>query len=132
MSRRDFLVVGLDLPVDFCGVSPVVANGGLDQADRYLQVTCCLGRVAAVVLDDRDDLPHVLPRTEQPRAAARWPVSEPDHRMFVHPQAFLDVALRQGSRRKMSSFGARAKATEGGLGQAKAQGLAHVAHRSAL
>jgi hypothetical protein len=53
------LLIGLDPLVDFVPVGAVIADGGLDQAERDLKIARRLGGVAIVVADGRDDFPDV-------------------------------------------------------------------------
>ena len=59
MGLGCLLFIGLDPLIDFDPVSAVVADGGLDEAERDLEVACCLGGVAVVVAYGRDDFPDV-------------------------------------------------------------------------
>jgi hypothetical protein len=51
--------------------------------------------------------------------------------MLVHPQAFLDVTLREGARWYTRSAGSGAESLDGLRGETEAEGLAHVSQRSA-
>ena len=68
-----------------------------------------------------------------PSSRARRPgraVSEPDQGVLIHPQAFLDVALRESPGRQVNTPGAGAQAADRGVIQADAQRLTHVVHGS--
>src|SRR5581483_10433625 len=81
------LLIGLDPLVDLVPVGAVVADGGLDEAERDLQIARRLGGVAPVVAYRRDDLPDVLARPCEPGPPSGGPVGEPDERVVIHPQA---------------------------------------------
>ena len=98
MGLGGLLLISLDPLIDFLPVSAVVADGGLDEAERDLKVAGRLGGVALVVAYDRDDFPDVFAGSHEPGPSACWPVGEPDERMLVHPQALFHVPLRQGAR----------------------------------
>lgn len=84
-----------------------------------------------VVADDRDHFPDVFAGADQSRAATGGSVGEADQRMFIHPKAFLDVALREGPRRQVHPPGPRAQAGDGRVRKANAQRLTYVVQRSA-
>jgi hypothetical protein len=58
MGFSCLLLIGLDPLIDFVPLSAVVADGGLYEAERDLEVACCLGGVAIVVTYGRDDFPR--------------------------------------------------------------------------
>ena len=59
MGFGSLLLIGVDPLIDFLPVGAVVADGGLDEAERDLEVACGPGG-AVVVADGRDDFPDVL------------------------------------------------------------------------
>lgn len=69
MSFLSLPLVQLDQLVDLGRVGAVVGDGGLDQAQRDLQVPGRFGRVPVIVADDGDDLPDVLAGADQAGAA---------------------------------------------------------------
>src|SRR5260370_6824688 len=128
MGLGGFLLIEVDPLVDLVWVGAVVGDGGLNQAKRYLQITCRLGSVSAVVADGRDYLPHVLPGPHKPGAATRRAFGKPDEWMFVHAQSFFDIALRQGAWRQVHAPGAGPEALDGRLTQGGANRVTHVTH----
>jgi hypothetical protein len=99
MSFCCFLLVDLDPLVDLCLVLAVVGDGGLHEPEADLEVGGGGGEIAVVVTHGRDGFPHVESVADQSGAAAGGVVGEADEGVLVHPQAFLDVALREGARR---------------------------------
>ena len=128
MGFSCLLLIGLDPLIDFVPVSAVVADGGLYEAERDLEVSCCLGGVAIVVAYGSDDFPDVFARSHQPGSPARWTIGEPDERVLIHPQAFFHVPLCQGARGQVHALCVPAKTRDRGITQADAQRMAHVVH----
>jgi hypothetical protein len=122
------LLIGLYPLVDFVPVGAVVADGGLDQAERDLEVACGLGGVAIVVAYGRDDFPDVFAGSDEPGAPACRSVGEPDERVLVHPQALFHVPLRQGARGQVRALRVSAETRDRGIVQADAQRMIDVIH----
>jgi hypothetical protein len=108
-----FLAMALVLAV-FIGptlaISWVIPSAQISFTAGVMQAFNSLFTHFGVVAHDRDHLPDVFAGPEQPGAAARRAVSEPDQRMLIHTQALLDVPLREGPRRQVDTPGAGAQA----------------------
>ena len=126
------LLIGLDPLIDLVPVGAVVADGGLDEAERHLKVACRLGGVTVVVAYGRDDLPYVFAGSCQPGASACWSVGKPDERMLIHPQSLFHVTLCQGAGGQVQALRVPAKTRDRGIVQADAQRMTHVVHCSTV
>lgn len=84
--------------IDFFFVCGVVADRGLYLCPCQAQPPGCLidGLLPAGldIANDSDDLPHVWALADR-CSTSRWPGSEEDPRMRLHPEPFLDQALDQ-------------------------------------
>ena len=90
--------VELDPVVDLIPIRAVVRDCSLDQAERDPEVFGRVPLIAVAAPDDRNRLPDIEPGALEPRATAGWPVNEPDQRMVVCSQPFLDVTLGKRAR----------------------------------
>jgi len=124
------LLIGLDPLIDLVPVGAVVADGGLYEAERNLEIACRLSGVTTVVAYGYDDLPHVLAGSHQPGASACWSVGEPDERMLIHPQPLFHIPLCQGARGQVHALRVSAETGDRGIVQTNAQGMIHVVHCS--
>src|SRR5258708_673286 len=131
MGRLALPRVELDPLVDLVPTRAVVGHCRLNQAERDSEV---LGRgslIAVVVADDRNDLPDIEARALEPRAAASRTVDEPDQRMLVCSEPFLDVALSERAWRDAAAARLGAEPVERRVRNAETEGLGHVAQCSA-
>jgi hypothetical protein len=62
----------------------------------------------------------------------RLAIGEADKRVLIHPQAFLDIPLREGARREVCALGALAQTGDSRVVQAYAQRVIHVVHCGAV
>jgi hypothetical protein len=148
-AERDDLWIGQRLPfvafLDRDRIVPAGAEFGRDEwrehlveqlqrlsAERDLEILGRLSLVAVVVADGRDGLPNVEPGSLEPRAAAGGAVHEPNQRVLVGSEPFLDVALSERAQRDAATTRSGAEPVERCVGQAQTEWLSHVALCSAL
>ncbi len=130
MCSGGFLFIEIDPLVDFICVCAVIGDRSLNKAKWHLQITCRLGSVSAVIADNRDHFPYVLPSSHKPGAPASGALRKTNKRMLIHPQSFFDVALRQSARRQVHALGTGTEAPDRRISQADAQRMSHVLHSS--
>src|SRR5205085_11536701 len=119
--------VELDPLVDLVPIRPVVGDSGLDQAKWDLEVLGRLPLIAVVISDEPDGRPDIEPGAQESGTPAGGTVDEPDQRMLVDTEPFLDVTLRKRSGRNAAATRSGAEAVECRVWQAQAERLRHVA-----
>ena len=122
--------VDLDPLVDLVPIRPVIGDCGLDQAERDLEILGRLPLIAVVVSDDPDGLPDIEPSAQESGTTAGGTVREPDQRMLVGAEPFLDVALRKRTQRDAVATRSGVQTVERRVWQAQAERLGRVAHCS--
>ena len=125
MLLRGLRLVEIDALIDLFVVDTVISDRRLDEAERYLQIACCLGSVPVVVPYFGDYHPYVPSGSREASSPVGGPVGEAEKRMFVHPRLFLDVALRQSPWQKVQVPSVRSETLDGRVPQADAKRAAH-------